>query len=98
MREANRVPHLMRPELTQPGQRGRDGVVRIARAGEPGTDERLENDHVLARAKRPKNYGTLDDFAGARIVDRIAVGPAAGCAVNPVDDIVADVERVGAGG
>ncbi len=87
---------LMRPELTEPGKRRGDRIVRIAGAGQARTDQRLENDHVLARSKRSKHDRALNDFAGARIVDRIAVGPAAGRAVDPVDDVVANVERVGA--
>lgn len=37
----------------------------------------------------------LDDLAGARIDDRSTVGPSPRLAVHPLDDVVADVERMG---
>ena len=40
----------------------------------------------------------LDDLAGARIDDRCAIGPAAGLAVYPLDDVVARIQRVSAFG
>ncbi len=49
-------------------------------------------------AKRAEQNRALDDLAGPRIGDRLSVGPAARRAVDPVHDIVADVERVGACG
>ena len=60
---------------------------------ETATDQR-----ILPDAKRSEEDVSFDDLPGARIGDRLARRPAARGAVNPVDDVVADVHRVGVGG
>ena len=77
-------------------KRGADRIVGAAAAGLAGADQAFEDQHVLAHAQRAEQHLAADDLAGARILDHLAVGPAAGGAVDPVDDVVADVERVGA--
>jgi hypothetical protein len=62
-----------------------------------GAREPLEQEPVLAHAQRSQGHVPLDDLAGARIDHPAAVGPAAGRAVDPLDDVVAGVQRVGAG-
>ncbi len=98
MVEAQRVADLVRRELADPRERGGDRVVGIAGAGEPRPDQRLEDQDVLADSKRAQDHRALDRLAGAGVGDGLAVGPAAGRSVDPVDDIVANVERVGTGG
>ena len=56
----------------------------------------LEDQDVLAHAQRAHQHHALDDLAGARVDDRLAVGPAARGAVDPVDHIVAHVQRIDA--
>ena len=53
---------------------------------------------VLPAAEAAEGYVALDDLAGARVGDGGAVAPAAGVAVDPLDDVVANVHGVGAGG
>src|SRR6266851_1631972 len=45
-----------------------------------------------------EGYVALDDLAGAWVGNLGAVAPASGVAVNPLDDVVADVHGVGVGG
>ena len=52
---------------------------------------------VLAKPQAAEVHIPLDDLPGARVADRTAVGPAARPAVRPMDHVVADVLRVGAG-
>src|SRR5205085_10885782 len=92
------MPDLVRSKLPQPRQGGRDRIVGIAGPREPGPNQGLKYQHVLPRPKRTEQHRPLDDLAGSRIVDRLSVGPSARRAVDPVDDIVPSVERVGAFG
>ena len=92
--EAERVADLVRGELPDPGERGGDGIVGRAACRHAGADERLEDEHVLADPERTEQHLALDDLAGPRVLDDLAVGPAAGRAIDPVDDVVAYVERV----
>ena len=88
----------MRRQLPQAGQRHLPGLFdQRARIGfVVGRQQRLGDQDVLAHALRAQVDGALDDFAGARIDQRIAVRPAAHVAMGPGDDVVADVHRVGA--
>ncbi len=61
-------------------------------------EQRFRDQVVLASAQRAERDVALDDLAGARVGDGFAVAPAAGVAMHPLDDVVAHVHRVGAGG
>ncbi len=92
--KAERMANLMRSELPDTGESGRDRVVRTIIVRLSGTDEALEDQHVLPDPQRPEQHLALDDLAGTGILDDLAVGPAAGRAVDPVDDVVPNVERI----
>ena len=96
VRKADRVADLVGRELAQAGQRHLDRIVRAAGPVVVGADQALEDQHVLAHPQGAQQHRALDDLAGARIDHGLAGGPAAGGAVDPVDDVVADVQRVGA--
>ena len=96
VREAQGVADLVGGEFAQAGDRDLHRIARTAGSVLVGADQALEDQHVLAHPERAQEDRALDDLAGARIGDRLAVGPAAGGAVDPVDDVVADVQRVGA--
>ena len=78
------------PARARTGSSGRPAAA-VRRAEQP-----LEDQPVLAHAQRAEADVALDHLAGARVDHAAAVGPAAGRAVDPLDDVVADVERVGA--
>ena len=96
MREAQGVAHLVRRQLAKPRDGDLHRIVGAALALLVGAHQALEDQHVLAHPKGAQQHRALDDLAGARVGDRLAVGPAAGGAVHPVDDVVADVQGVGA--
>ncbi len=54
----------------------------------------LKDAPVLAHALAAQDHMALEDFPRARIDYRTAIGPAAGLAMHPLDDIVARIERV----
>ena len=112
VREAERVTHLVRRELTHArerhlhGVRAR-GVGEIAEAGprREATRRRRRrvrrNDaspdqDVLTQAQAAEVDVALQDLAGAGVHHRVAVGPPAGGAVGPVDDVVTKIHRIGA--
>ena len=57
-------------------------------------EQPLRDQVVLAHAQRAQRHHALDDLARARVGDRAADAPAARRAVDPVDHVVARVERV----
>ncbi len=61
-------------------------------------EQRLGDEVVLASAQAAERHVALQDLAGARVGDRCAVAPATGVAMHPLDDVVAHVHGVGAGG
>src|ERR1700733_1858902 len=91
----------MRGELAETGEDhlehgvvlGCDGLA-VCVGGEEGFGDEV----VLAAAEGAEGYVALDDLAGAWIDDSGAVAPAASVAVDPLDDVVADVHGVGVGG
>ena len=100
VREAERVPDLVRGELAQPRERHLLRLVRkLARVRlVVRREQRLGDQDVLAHTLRSQRHRSLDDLAGARIDDRLPVRPAARVAMRPGDDAVADVHRVHAFG
>ena len=92
------MANLVRAELTNAREHRGDRIVRVAGAGQAGADQRLEDDQVLAGAQRAEKHRALDDLSRARIGDRLTIRPTSCRAVDPIDHVVADVERVGAGG
>ena len=76
------------------------GVVgwRDGLSGDVGREEGFGDEVVLAAAEGAEGDVAFDDLAGARVGDLGAVAPAAGVAVDPLDDVVADVHGVGVGG
>ncbi len=90
------MAYLVRGQLAQArqdevGQHPRMLVADDIRRGQPLADE-----VILLRAQRAEEDLTFDDLAGARIDNALAPAPAACRAVDPVDDVVTDVHRVGA--
>ena len=98
MRVAERVADLVRGELPQPRERDARRIIGAAAAELGEADEALVEFDVLPRAQGAEDDHALDDLAGARIDDILAIGPAARGPVDPVDDIVARIHRIGAGG
>ncbi len=94
MREAEAVPHLVRGELADALERQLHRVVGGAAARLLGAQQPLEDEDVLAHAQGVEGDVSLDHLAGARIDHAVAVGPAAGTAMHPLDHVVAHVERV----
>ncbi len=92
--EAEGVADLVCRELADAGERPFGQLGRRLVAGLVGREQPLGDQVVLPHAQRAERDDALDDLAGARIRDRGAVAPAARRAVHPVDDVVADVERV----
>ena len=86
---------LVRRELADARQCQLDRIVGTAGAGLRRPGEPLEQQAVLPHAQRAQADVTLEHLAGARVDHASAVGPAAGLAMDPLDDVVADVERMG---
>lgn len=61
-------------------------------------EQSFGNEVILAAPKRAERHVSLDDLARARIFDGLAVAVAAGEALDPLDDVVADVHRIGISG
>ena len=85
----------MRGELPDARQRDLRRIVRPAGPGLVRPDQPFVDQHVLPHAQRPQQHRSLQDLAGARVGHSIAIGPAPRRAIDPVDDIVPHVERVG---
>ena len=101
MLQAECVTDFMGRKLSYTSQRHlQHGIVAAgARAsGVVGVQETLGNEVILADAQGSKQYVALDDLSGARIGDARAVAPAPSGAVDPVDDVVAYIQRIGAFG
>jgi nucleoside 2-deoxyribosyltransferase len=93
--EAQRVADFVRSQLAQAGQRHLLGqFVLSAGCFCRRRQQRFGDQDVLPHALRSQRDGAAQDLAGARIGQRIPVGPAARGAVHPGDDVVADVLRV----
>ena len=58
-------------------------------------DHTFGDEEILADALGAEGDSSFDDFAGAGVCDGPTGGPAASGAVDPVDDVIANVPRVG---
>ena len=94
--EAEGVADLVRRELAQPREHHPRQLRRRLVAGAIRRQQALREQVVLPRAQRSERDVALDDLAGARVLDAGAVAPAARGGVQPLDDVVADIERIGA--
>ena len=94
MGDAQRMADFVCRQLADTGEgefqrvRGRSGTGAI------DAQKTFEDHPVLAHALAAQDDMTLDDFARARIDHRGAIGPAAGLAMHPLDDVVAHIERM----
>ncbi len=92
--QTERVAHLVRRQLAQTRQHHlqefrRGGVGFVVRREQSFGDQ-----EVLTIAQRAERNASLNDFAGARIDERVAVGPAARRSMHPLDDVVTHVHRI----
>jgi len=62
-----------------------------------GSHESFDEQPVLANPQGVEGDVSFEHFAGAGIDHAAAVRPAAPCALHPLDDVVAHVERVRSG-
>ena len=92
------VADLMRRQLPQAGQRHLFHARVHFLSEFIFRDQPLGDQVILAHAQRAEGHLPLDDFARARVGDGDAVGPAAGGAMHPLDQVVADVHGVGFSG
>ena len=96
MHQADRVTHLVRRQLPEPRERH----LRERLGGRVFVLERrqkaLGDEEVLPDAQGTERHDALQDLACPRIGHGTAVGPPARRPVDPLDHVVADVERVGA--
>ena len=93
--QAQGVPYLVGRKLAQAGQ---GHFLHLRRRRLPaiiGRQQAFCNQVILAHPQGTERYMPLDNLAGARIHHRIAVGPAAGGAVHPLNHIIANVHRIG---
>ncbi len=95
VRQADGVADLVGAQLAQAGERGLGRVVPAAGPDLVGADQAFEDQHVLAHAKGAQHHRAFEDLARAGVGHRLAIGPAAGSPVGPVDHAVADVQGVG---
>ena len=91
VRQAERVPHLVRAHLAH----AREHERRVGGRG-VGAHQRRVEVVVGARAMRVQARHPLEDLARARVAERAADRPAALVAVLPLHHVVARVHRVGA--
>ena len=91
--EAERVADLVGRQLADARKRHVEHRVRhiIAVVG-PG--QAFRDKVVLAHAQRTERHVAFEDLARARVDDRVAVRPAARRPMHPLDDVIANVERV----
>ena len=94
--ESERVAGLVHRQLPQAGERDAHRVVLRTAARFGGAGEPFEYEAVLAHPLRTKQHRAFDDFPGTRVNDVVAVRPAACLAMNPVDYVVACIERADA--
>ena len=92
--EPERVTHLVSRQLSDPGQGhllelGRNLIAAFVRRQQPFGDQ-----VVLAHAQRAEAHVPFDDLAGAGVGHRRSVAPTARESVDPLDHVVANVERV----
>ena len=92
--ETEGVTHLVSRQLSDPGQGhllelGRNLVAVLVRRQQAFGDQ-----IVLAHAQRAEAHVPFDDLASAGVGHRRSVAPAARGSVDPLDHVVADVERV----
>ena len=88
----------MRGELAESRQRHVHHFRRPCIASTVGSEQTFGNQKILADAKRAERDVSFDNFAGARINDTSAVRPAARGAMHPLDDVIAQIHRIGAFG
>ena len=84
----------MRAQLANARQRNRNRIVGIASVRQPRPHQRLEDHDILPHAQRAEHYAALQDLSGTRVDYARAIRPAPGRAIDPIDDIVAHVERI----
>ena len=99
MLQSQGVADFMRRQLSQARQhhllhdlRDQRFIISVRR-GQSFGDQK-----ILPVTQRAKRNPALDDLAGARIADRRAIRPAARRAMHPLDHVVANIHRIGAGG
>ena len=63
-----------------------------------GREQGFGDEVVLTSAEAAEGDVSFEDLAGAGVDDGRSVAPAAGVAVDPLDDVEADVHGVGIGG
>jgi len=94
--QAKRVPNLVSGELAQASERQLDEF----RSGFVAVDERRRQSRgqqvVLANTERPERNVPLDDLPGSGIPHGRPVAPTARRPMDPLDDVVSHVHRVGA--
>ncbi len=95
--EAEGVADLVGSELAGAGEDHFEHIGRDGFALGVGSKEGFRDAVVLAGAEAAEGYLTFDDFAGAGVGDGFAVAPTAGGAVDPLDDVVANIHGVGVG-
>ena len=61
-----------------------------------GREKGLGDEVILAATEAAEGHIALDDFPVARIDDGCAVAPSTGVAIDPLDDVVADIHGIGA--
>ena len=94
--EAQGVADLVGRELAQAREGELDGILGPAGARARSAEDALEEHDVLPHAQGPEQDMPLHDLTRARVHDRVAVGPAAGLAVDPLDHVEARVEGMDA--
>ena len=87
---------LVRGKLTNAPDRPLAQLRRSLVAGLVGNEQSLRDQVVLPIAQRPQGHDPLDDLAGPRIGDAAAGAPSSRRSMDPVDHVVADVERADA--
>ena len=95
VRETDRVPDFVRRELPQPCQRHFlhgfwDRLPLFVRS-----EQSLRDQVILPHTQGAKRNMPLDDLPGARICDGGAVRPPARGAVDPLNNVVPHIHRVG---
>ena len=95
--EAEGVSSFMCGQLSNAGERHFVGLLERRWIVLPnGIKKTLRDQKYLADSQCVEIHVAIDDFSGARISNGAAVCPAASCARNPFDDVVANVHRVDA--
>ena len=96
MHEAEGVAGFVRRQLTKTGERHFVGSLERIRIFAKWIEQALGDQKVLADAERVEVHVSVDDFAGARIANRVPISPTTSFARHPFDDVVADVHGIDA--